>query len=43
LRRALRVDVNKWPEHRELNLVMQRRARWLLSRADKLFPPPRTE
>lgn len=43
LRRALRVDVNKWPEHRQLNLVMQRRARWLLSREDKLFPPPRTE
>ncbi len=42
LRRALRVDVNKWPEHRQLNLVMQRRARWLLSRTDKLFPPPRT-
>ncbi|HLX45615.1 MAG TPA: TRAP transporter TatT component family protein [Bryobacteraceae bacterium] len=43
LNRALRVDVNKWPEHRQLNLVMQRRARWLLSRTDKLFPPPRTE
>lgn len=43
LRRALRVDVNKWPEHRQLNLVMQRRARWLLSRTDKLFPPARTE
>jgi len=43
LRRALRVDVNKWPEHRQLNLVMQRRARWLLTRTDKLFPPPRTE
>jgi predicted anti-sigma-YlaC factor YlaD len=43
LGRALRVDVNKWPEHRQLNLVMQRRARWLLSRTDKLFPPPRTE
>ena len=43
LRRALRVDINKWPEHRQLNLAMQRRARWLLSRTDKLFPPPRTQ
>jgi predicted anti-sigma-YlaC factor YlaD len=43
LRQALRVDINKWPEHRQLNLAMQRRARWLLSRTDKLFPSPRTE
>lgn len=41
LRTALRIDVNTWPEHRQLNLVMQRRARWLLSRTDKLFPPSR--
>lgn len=39
LNRALKVDVNTWPEHRQLNMVMQRRARWLLSRTDKLFPP----
>jgi predicted anti-sigma-YlaC factor YlaD len=39
LNRALKVDVNNWPEHRQLNLTMQRRARWLLSRTDKLFPP----
>jgi len=39
LRQALRIDPDKWPEHRQLNLVMQRRARWLLSRTDKLFPP----
>jgi hypothetical protein len=38
LRQALRMDPNKWPEHRQLNLVEQRRARWLLSRIDKLFP-----
>lgn len=38
LRQALRVNVNQWPEHRQLNLVMQRRARWLLGRTDKLFP-----
>lgn len=38
LREAIRMDPNKWPEHRQLNLVMQRRARWLLSRIDKLFP-----
>jgi len=39
LNKALKIDVNQWPEHRQLNLVMQRRARWLLSRTDKLFPP----
>jgi TRAP transporter T-component len=38
LNRALKIDANGWPEHRELNLLMQRRARWLLSREDKLFP-----
>jgi hypothetical protein len=39
LRQALRIDINKSPENRELNLAVQRRARWLLSRTDKLFPP----
>jgi predicted anti-sigma-YlaC factor YlaD len=38
LRQALRIDVTKWPEHLQLNLVMQKRARWLLSRTDTLFP-----
>lgn len=41
LRQALRLDINKSPENRELNLAEQRRARWLLSRTDKLFPPTR--
>jgi predicted anti-sigma-YlaC factor YlaD len=41
LRQALKVDINKSPENRELNLAMQRRARWLLSRTDKLFPAAR--
>jgi len=41
LRQALRIDVNKSPENRQLNLAEQRRARWLLSRTDKLFPPAR--
>jgi hypothetical protein len=41
LRQALRMDINKSPENRELNLAVQRRARWLLSRTDKLFPPAR--
>lgn len=41
LRQALRVDINKSPENRELNLAEQRRARWLLSRTDKLFPQAR--
>jgi hypothetical protein len=43
LREALKIDPNTWPEHRQLNLVMERRARWLLSRTDKLFPPAKTE
>jgi predicted anti-sigma-YlaC factor YlaD len=37
LNRALAVDVNAKPEYRLVNLVMQRRARWLLARADQLF------
>jgi len=37
LKRALAVDVNARPEWKLENLVMQRRARWLLSRADELF------
>jgi predicted anti-sigma-YlaC factor YlaD len=37
LEQALAVDVNAKPEYRLANLVMQRRARWLLSRIDDLF------
>jgi predicted anti-sigma-YlaC factor YlaD len=37
LDRAIAVDVNAKPEYRLSNLVMQRRARWLLSRIDDLF------
>jgi predicted anti-sigma-YlaC factor YlaD len=37
LERALAVDINARPEYRLANLVMQRRARWLLSRIDDLF------
>ncbi len=37
LNRALAVDPNAKPEYRLVNLVMQRRARWLLSRIDELF------
>ncbi|MBN1571171.1 MAG: TRAP transporter TatT component family protein [Acidobacteria bacterium] len=37
LDRALAVDVNAKPQYRLANLVMQRRARWLLSRIDELF------
>jgi predicted anti-sigma-YlaC factor YlaD len=40
LDRALAVDVNAKPEFRLSNLVMQRRARWLLSRIDELFLSP---
>jgi TRAP transporter T-component len=38
LKQALAVDVNAEVDSRLRNLVLQRRARWLLSRADKLFP-----
>jgi predicted anti-sigma-YlaC factor YlaD len=37
LKRALAIDPNAKPEWRLNNLVMQRRARWLLSREDDLF------
>jgi predicted anti-sigma-YlaC factor YlaD len=37
LNAALAVDVNARPAYRLENLIMQRRARWLLSRADELF------
>lgn len=37
LRRALAVDPDVRPEWRLSNLIMQRRARWLLSREDALF------
>ena len=37
LKRALKIDPDARPEWRLANLVAQRRARWLLSRADLLF------
>lgn len=37
LQRALEVKVDAKPEWRLVNLVMQRRARWLLSRTEELF------
>ncbi len=40
LERALAIDVNARPEYRLVNLVMQRRARWLLSRIDELILNP---
>ena len=45
LLQALAVDADARPESRLENLVMQRRARWLLSRADELFlaAPPSPE
>jgi predicted anti-sigma-YlaC factor YlaD len=38
LKKALAVDTNLEPGYRVINLVMQRRARWLLAHADRLFP-----
>jgi predicted anti-sigma-YlaC factor YlaD len=40
LGQALAINPDANPETRLVNLVMQRRARWLLSRVDKLFLPP---
>ena len=37
LQRALEIDPDARPEFRLSNLVMQRRARWLLGRIDELF------
>ena len=39
LEQALAVKVDAQPAHRLENLIMQRRAKWLLSRADDLFVP----
>ena len=40
LQRALAIDPDAQPEHRLVNLVMQRRARWLISKRDELFLIP---
>ena len=40
LQQALAINPDSDPPTRLMNLVMQRRARWLLSRTDKLFLPP---
>lgn len=43
LERALAVDPDAAPESRLVNLVLQRRARWLLGRMDELFFPAQPE
>jgi predicted anti-sigma-YlaC factor YlaD len=40
LEKALSIDVDAWPPSRLANLVMQRRARWLLSCTTDLFVEP---
>lgn len=40
LEQALAINPDEQPPTRLVNLIMQRRARWLLSRVDKLFLPP---
>ena len=42
LNQALALDVNVHPDNRLVNLVMQRRARWLLSKKSDLFLLPET-
>ncbi len=37
LNKALEIDVDAKPEFRLANLIMQRRARWLLTQVDELF------
>ena len=37
LNQALAIDVNAEPEYRLANLILQRRARWLLQRTNELF------
>jgi len=37
LKKALAVDVDARPQWRLVNVIMQRRARWLLSRTEQLF------
>jgi hypothetical protein len=37
LNQALAMNVDERPEWRLANLIMQQRARWLLSRVDELF------
>jgi predicted anti-sigma-YlaC factor YlaD len=37
LNEALALDVDKAPDQRLSNIIAQKRARWLLSRADELF------
>ena len=37
LAQALAIEVDRAPEYRLANLVAQKRAGWLLSRADELF------
>ena len=37
LKQALSIDLDRYPENRLANLVSQRRARWLLARAERLF------
>ena len=43
LKQAMAIDPNKRIEWRLSNIVMQRRARWLLSREDDLFLAPDSE
>ena len=40
LKGALAINPDNDPPSRLENLIMQRRARWLLARMDKLFLPP---
>ena len=37
MHKALAVDLEADPEHRLMNIIAQRRARWLLEHIDELF------
>ena len=39
LNKALAIDIDKYPECRLENVLMQKRAHWLLEKSDDLFLP----
>jgi predicted anti-sigma-YlaC factor YlaD len=43
LEQALAIDPDKHPDNRLVNIILQERARWLLSRIDELFLPAAPE
>ena len=40
LSQALSIDTDEYLQYRLVNIIMQKRARWLLERKDDLILPP---